>query len=88
MKIFQYLQSFGITQHLPTSARHVVIIAFDPIRAIVSSDRLLLVVPPGADSLLTVLTEHMKGGALPNYLAVVLHHTPSLRKVLVIAMIF
>lgn len=42
--------------------RHAVLVAMDPLRAVVMSDRLVLIVPPGADSLLTVLDGYMKGG--------------------------
>lgn len=35
--------------------RHAVLIAFDPLRAIIMSDRIILIVPDGADSLLTTL---------------------------------
>lgn len=41
--------------------RHAVLFAMDPMRAVVMADRLVLIVPPGADSLLTILDKHMKG---------------------------
>eukprot|EP01041_Mallomonas_annulata_P009202 gene9202-19080_t len=40
--------------------RHAVLIALDPIRSVVMADKVVLIVPPGADSLLTILEKHMK----------------------------
>jgi hypothetical protein len=41
--------------------RHVVLLSFDPIRALIMADRLLLIVPDGADSLLQTLKQYMAG---------------------------
>ena len=41
--------------------RHCVILLLDPIRAIIMSDRLLLLVPNGADMLISILDKHMSG---------------------------
>jgi hypothetical protein len=43
--------------------RHVMLLNFDPLRAIVLRDRLLLLVPDGADSLLKQLEERVHGGS-------------------------
>ncbi len=48
--------------------RHAVLIAIDPLRAVVMSDRLILIVPPGADSLLSILDGYMKGEVTTFYL--------------------
>jgi hypothetical protein len=40
--------------------RHAVLFAMDPIRAVVMSNRLILIVPDGADSLLSILDQYMK----------------------------
>ena len=40
--------------------RHAVLIAFDPLRAIIMADRIIIIVPPGADSILNTLQEQMK----------------------------
>ena len=40
--------------------RHCLLLSFDPIRALLLSDRLLLVVPDGADSLLQTLADYMQ----------------------------
>jgi len=42
--------------------RHVMLLNFDPLRAIVLRDRLLLLVPDGADSILSLIETRMKGG--------------------------
>lgn len=42
--------------------RHVVLLNFDPLRAIVLRDRLLVLVPDGADSILIDLEARVKGG--------------------------
>lgn len=39
--------------------RHAVLIAFDPLRAIIMSQRIIIIVPPGADTLLSKLKENM-----------------------------
>jgi hypothetical protein len=44
--------------------RHAVIFAMDPIRAVIMADKILLVVPDGADSLISLLDQYMKGLAL------------------------
>ena len=41
--------------------RHAVLIAMDPLRAVIMADRLLLIVPDGADELISWLDKHMKG---------------------------
>jgi len=40
--------------------RHAVLIAFDPLRAIIMADRMIIIVPPGADSILNTLQEQMR----------------------------
>lgn len=42
--------------------RHVMLLNFDPLRAIVLRDRLLVLVPDGADSILESLANRIKGG--------------------------
>jgi magnesium transporter len=42
--------------------RHVMLLNFDPLRAIVLRDRLLLLVPDGADSILINLEKNVRGG--------------------------
>ena len=42
--------------------RHVILLNFDPLRAIVLRDRLLILVPDGADSILETLAKRIKGG--------------------------
>jgi magnesium transporter len=42
--------------------RHVMLLNFDPLRAIVLRDRLLILVPDGADSILETLAKKIKGG--------------------------
>lgn len=42
--------------------RHVMLLNFDPLRAIVLRDRLLVLVPDGADSILISLERKLKGG--------------------------
>jgi len=42
--------------------RHAMVLNFDPLRAIVLTDRLLVLVPDGADSLLGVCEERLRGG--------------------------
>ena len=44
--------------------RHVVLLNFDPLRAIILRDRLLVFVPPGADSVLHRLEVRVRGGTL------------------------
>ncbi len=44
--------------------RHVMLLNFDPLRAIVLRDRLLVLVPDGADSILVALEKRVKGGFL------------------------
>lgn len=46
--------------------KHAVIFSFTPLRAIVLADRLLFVVPNGADSLLRMLENHMRDWAPRN----------------------
>jgi len=43
--------------------RHVMVFNFDPFRAIITRDRLLVMVPPGADSLLKKLEERIVGNS-------------------------
>jgi magnesium transporter len=42
--------------------RHVMLLNFDPLRAVVLRDRLLVLVPDGADSILETLSQRIKGG--------------------------
>jgi magnesium transporter len=42
--------------------RHVLLLNFDPLRAIVLRDRLLVLVPDGADQILETLAKRIKGG--------------------------
>ena len=42
--------------------RHVMLLNFDPLRAIVLRDRLLIIVPDGADSILNTLERRLRGG--------------------------
>jgi magnesium transporter len=42
--------------------RHVMLLNFDPLRAIVLRDRLLVLVPDGADSILIALEQRVRGG--------------------------
>jgi magnesium transporter len=42
--------------------RHVMLLNYDPLRAIILRDRLLVLVPDGADSLLTTLEQRVRGG--------------------------
>lgn len=42
--------------------RHVVLCNFDPLRAIILRDRLLVIVPDGADSMLAELERRVRGG--------------------------
>ena len=42
--------------------RHVMLLNFDPLRAIVMRDRMLLLVPDGADSILMSLERNIRGG--------------------------
>lgn len=42
--------------------RHVMLLNFDPLRAIVLRDRLLVLVPDGADSILIALEKRVRGG--------------------------
>jgi hypothetical protein len=44
--------------------RHVMLLNFDPLRAIILRDRLLVLVPDGADSLLVNLEQRVRGGSL------------------------
>ncbi len=44
--------------------RHAVLFAMDPMRAVVMTNRLILIVPPGADSLISILDKYMKGDIL------------------------
>jgi hypothetical protein len=43
--------------------RHVMLLNFDPLRAVILRDRLLVLVPHGADSLLSKLERRVRGGA-------------------------
>ncbi|KAL7460301.1 hypothetical protein ACHAXS_000762, partial [Conticribra weissflogii] len=44
--------------------RHVMLLNFDPLRAVVLKDRLLVLVPDGADSLVRDLEKRVKGGII------------------------
>jgi len=44
--------------------RHCMLLNFDPLRAIILRDRLLALVPPGADSLLISLEKRVRGGTI------------------------
>ena len=67
MRVSVYTFSYLINDDLlfidPTVLirRHCVILLLDPIRAIIMSDRLLLLVPNGADMLISILDKHMSG---------------------------
>jgi hypothetical protein len=41
--------------------RHAILISLNPLRAVITADKLMLIVPNGADSLLYMLHEHMHG---------------------------
>jgi len=43
--------------------RHVMLLNFDPLRAIILRDRLLVLIPDGADSMLTDLERRVRGGS-------------------------
>eukprot|EP00538_Stauroneis_constricta_P012946 CAMPEP_0119550220 /NCGR_PEP_ID=MMETSP1352-20130426/3765_1 /TAXON_ID=265584 /ORGANISM="Stauroneis constricta, Strain CCMP1120" /LENGTH=586 /DNA_ID=CAMNT_0007595993 /DNA_START=91 /DNA_END=1854 /DNA_ORIENTATION=+ len=47
--------------------RHAMLLNFDPLRAIILRDRLLILVPDGADSLLVELEERVRGGSNYQY---------------------
>jgi len=56
----RWLESYVLDQKLTILVRrHLVIIVLDPIRALVMADKLILIVPPGADSLLGILHNFM-----------------------------
>lgn len=42
--------------------RHVMLLNFDPMRAVILKDRLLVIIPDGADSILTQLEKRVRGG--------------------------
>lgn len=42
--------------------RHVMLLNFDPMRAVILKDRLLVIVPDGADSILVQLEKRVRGG--------------------------
>ena len=44
--------------------RHVMLLNFDPMRAVILRDRLLVIVPDGADSILAQLEKRVWGGAM------------------------
>ena len=44
--------------------RHVMLLNFDPMRAIILRDRLLVIVPDGADSILNQIEKRVRGGVL------------------------
>lgn len=46
--------------------KHVVLIAFDPLRVVIMADRIILIIPDGADSLLNLIQESMKAWVLGN----------------------
>ncbi len=47
--------------------RHAVLLCFPPIKTIVTADKLMLLVPNGADSLLYLLHDHLNGASLCVY---------------------
>ena len=55
--------------------RHVMLLNFDPLRAIVLRDRLLVLVPNGADSMLSHLETRVRGGGLDEVEASVFDRT-------------
>ena len=44
--------------------RHVMLLNFDPMRAVILKDRLLVIVPDGADSILAQLEKRVRGGVM------------------------
>jgi hypothetical protein len=54
-----YLQWYAI--EVPQASLSNIIFTQDPIRAVVMANRLILIVPDGADSLLSILDQYMKG---------------------------
>lgn len=57
--------------------RHCVLFLFDPLRAVILADRLMLVVPDGADLLLQVLESHVRSwNPLPHTKKQQSHRTP------------
>lgn len=44
--------------------RHVMLLNFDPMRAVILRDRLLVIIPDGADSILAQLEKRVRGGIL------------------------
>ena len=41
--------------------RHVTLFSVDPLRAIITAHKVRIVVPPGADSLMNILEDYIKG---------------------------
>ena len=59
----RYLENQFHTHEEPTVLvrKHTVLISLNPLRAIVTADRMILIVPDGADSLLYMLHDYMHG---------------------------
>lgn len=59
----RYLENQFHTHEEPTVLvrKHAVLISLNPLRAIVTADRMILIVPDGADSLLYLLHDYMHG---------------------------
>ena len=62
----RYLENQFHTHEEPTVLvrKHAVLISLNPLRAIVTADRMILIVPDGADSLLHMLHDYMHGKSL------------------------
>ena len=41
--------------------RHAVLVSFDPLRAVVMADRLIVIIPDGADQILELLEKNLNG---------------------------
>ena len=59
----RYLENQFHSHEEPTVLvrKHAVLISLNPLRAIVTADRMILIVPDGADSLLYMLHDYMHG---------------------------
>jgi len=60
----RWLEAYFSEQELTILVRrHLTIIVLDPIRALVMANKLILIIPPGADSLLSILDKYMSAWA-------------------------
>jgi hypothetical protein len=62
---FRDLRSLDYESHLNLDPsilirRHVIVMILDPIRALIMKDRLIFIVPPGADMMLLSIDQHMR----------------------------